>query len=566
MPFFGGGGGDYHIVGTNIKGGNQALPATIGTNNMGLGNGALQSALGADNNIAIGNLSLNAVTTGNNNISIGYDSFPVLALGAYVVAVGGNTGAESTGSQESVIIGYGAFSSNLVQPHAANAAQQSVIIGTSAVPSGDVTSSVYIGAFARQGNAALSTNAVVIGANTLGLDSSVVIGAGASGDANSIAIGLNTVATANQIIIGDASYTSVQIGGITLASATGALFPSAIIGEPGTEGTGIVIGGVTYDSLFKVSDISSADIAQSIIHRHSTTWEPIQVFARSNSNGAGHGAVVNGMLLSSQYTAGWTGTEYNLFGRASFQASATGTISDASSPGDFVIATTPDGGTLPVEAVRIKSDKSTVFAGGVKYASVTFAGLPSAASYNGQIFFVSDVGVGGSFWVSNGVNWKLLNEYKMLYQLIAPTNFTNTVDAVIASIQIPSGLLKAGFIIRIQQKTTKNGTVDSIARNIRFGSTGTTADVSLASGGQPSATNTQVAEEQYYAVASSTSLIPLGTGALSWNGASGNTVINSVTVADMSLNNIFISISEYFASRTTETGTLAYFEVGLITP
>lgn len=373
MPFFGGGGGDYHIVGTNIKGGNQALPATIGTNNMGLGNGALQSALGADNNIAIGNLSLNAVTTGNNNISIGYDSFPVLAIGAYVVAVGGNTGAESTGSQESVIIGYGAFSSNFVQPHTANAAQQSVIIGTSAVPSGDVTSSVYIGAFARQGNAALSTNAVVIGANTLGLDSSVVIGAGASGDANSIAIGLNTVATANQIIIGDASYTSVQIGGITLASATGALFPSAIIGDPGTEGTGIVIGGVTYDALFKVSDISSADIAQSIIHRHSTTWEPIQVYARSNSNGAGHAAVVNGMLISSQYSAGWTGTEYNLFGRASFQAAATGTISDASSPGDFVIATTPDGGIVPSEALRVRSDKVTQIQAGIQFPAVQVA-------------------------------------------------------------------------------------------------------------------------------------------------------------------------------------------------
>lgn len=411
MPFFGGGGGDYHIVGTNIKGGNQALPATIGTNNMGLGNGALQSALGADNNIAIGNLSLNAVTTGNNNISIGYDSFPVLALGAYVVAVGGNTGAESTGSQESVIIGYGAFSSNLVQPHAANAAQQSVIIGTSAVPSGDVTSSVYIGAFARQGNAALSTNAVVIGANTLGLDSSVVIGAGASGDANSIAIGLNTVATANQIIIGDASYTSVQIGGITLASATGALFPSAIIGDPGTEGTGIVIGGVTYDSLFKVSDISSADIAQSIIHRHSTTWEPIQVFARSNSNGAGHGAVVNGMLLSSQYTAGWTGTEYNLFGRAGFEAAATGAISDASSPGDFVIATTPDGGTLPIEAMRVTSDKKLKLNGQEIFPLISirldktldqiipFGGVLTSITFQSQT-----VTVGGAVTVWNAIN------------------------------------------------------------------------------------------------------------------------------------------------------------------
>src|SRR5574337_499515 len=78
MPFFGGGGGDYHIVGTNIKGGNQALPATIGTNNMGLGNGARQSVIDGNNNVLIGNLAGNAFVSEIDNVVIGYNAAPLV--------------------------------------------------------------------------------------------------------------------------------------------------------------------------------------------------------------------------------------------------------------------------------------------------------------------------------------------------------------------------------------------------------------------------------------------------------------------------------------------------------
>lgn len=74
MPFFGGGGGDYKIVVTNIKGGTDAAPALVGDNNMALGNGALQSAENVDAIIAVGNGALNAVVdaSGNAGIVIGY--------------------------------------------------------------------------------------------------------------------------------------------------------------------------------------------------------------------------------------------------------------------------------------------------------------------------------------------------------------------------------------------------------------------------------------------------------------------------------------------------------------
>src|SRR5574337_699228 len=74
MPFFGGGGGDYHIIVTNIKGGNDANPSGTGSNNMALGNGALQSLTIGDGNVAIGNNAGNAFTTENANTVLGYNA------------------------------------------------------------------------------------------------------------------------------------------------------------------------------------------------------------------------------------------------------------------------------------------------------------------------------------------------------------------------------------------------------------------------------------------------------------------------------------------------------------
>ena len=49
-----------------------------------------------------------------------------------------------------------------------------------------------------------------------------------------------------------------------------------IAGDPGLEGTGIVIGGVNYDSDLKVSGLGSANPAQFILHHHSTTLPSVR--------------------------------------------------------------------------------------------------------------------------------------------------------------------------------------------------------------------------------------------------------------------------------------------------
>lgn len=474
MPFFGGSGGDYHIIATNIQGGTSAFAAGTGSNNMALGNGSLEFSSTGNDNISIGNNALNLLTTGSRNVSIGYLSLwqtlanndnVFIGMGksfAYPLGPGPARGEQIANIDSSVCLGNLSFSTAGNRPDNGHSISQSVGLGHDTISIGSAAP------------VALS-NIVAIGsgAGTFSTDTSgvICIGQGSTGATNSIAIGNLVSAATNSIVIGDASHTSVIVGGITLSSTTGSVFPNLIAGNPGTEGAGIDIGGVTYNSVFKASDIGGANIAQSILHRHSTTWEAIQVNARSNSDTSAHGAVTNGMLISSQYSAGWTGTEYNLFGRASFQASATGTISDTSSPGDYVIATTPDGATLPVEAVRVKSDKSTAFGGGISLSSKTFATLPAASGSNtGQIYFVSDVGISGSHWVSNGTQWKPLNGSVVLASSAVKVSHTgDLLEFTFATIPIAGGIMGANGRIEIEASFSNTNNANTKTQRIRFG-------------------------------------------------------------------------------------------------
>lgn len=140
-----------------------------------------------------------------------------------------------------------------------------------------------------------------------------------------------------------------------------------IVGDPGFEASGITVNSSLYTSSLKVSDIGGSNVAQTILHRHSTTLEPLIVGARSNSDDATHVAVTNGQRLLTMYATGYAGStaDYQIFGSQTFSVEASGTVSDTSSPGRFEIALTPDGSATPVTAFSIASNKAAVFEGSV---------------------------------------------------------------------------------------------------------------------------------------------------------------------------------------------------------
>jgi hypothetical protein len=150
---------------------------------------------------------------------------------------------------------------------------------------------------------------------------------------------------------------------VTFAQFTyGTSFPNLtvdddfIAGDPGTEGSGITVGGVTYDSVAKVSNLGGSNQAQFILHRHSTTLAPLIVAARSNSNDSTHSIVTDGMPLFQVFSVGWDGSDYEIAGSISCEVDGTPGSNDM--PGRWVFNVTPDGSATPAEAMRISEDTS----------------------------------------------------------------------------------------------------------------------------------------------------------------------------------------------------------------
>jgi hypothetical protein len=167
----------------------------------------------------------------------------------------------------------------------------------------------------------------------------------------------------------------------TYAFSTSGNAAKLIVGDPGTEASGINIGGVTYESTFKVGDINGTNFAQTILHRHSTTLEPLVVGARGNTDTTSHADVTSGMGIFSIFAAGWAGTNYKLFGGMTFAADNTGTISGTSSPGKWTLSLSPDGGTTLAAVITARNDKSVEFGG--NRIRVTTAKTPASASDTG---------------------------------------------------------------------------------------------------------------------------------------------------------------------------------------
>ena len=465
MPFFGGGSGDYHIIVTNIKGGTDAAPATTGSNNMALGNGALQNLIVGDDNIAIGNNAGQAINNSGHTVIIGAHSLAGSAKMTSIdnaVVIGDHIGDYFTAASHivrSIVI---AGTENATNVNGAMAIDNSIYIHIPThfddfITNATMNNSILVGSVRTQdpGVGSNLVNTVLVGSGSVFLggaaSNSVIVGNGNGNVAghctNMIVIGhdINVPDVANSIIIGDSSYTSVTIGGVALSSATGANFPDgAIIGNPGTEGAGITIGGTLYNSTLKVSDIGGANIAQSILHRHSTTREPITVTARSNSDTNAHGVVVNGMPLHTHYAAGWTGTEYNIFGSIQIAADAAGAISDTSSPGDIIFSTTPNGAILPQEAMRVNSSKAVSFAGafgtaGQILSSGGNAAPPSWITAPG-ITIGALIGLGGTSTDLTGIPATAKKVTLSFYAV--STSGTNSILVLIGT---SSGFLTSGY-------------------------------------------------------------------------------------------------------------------------
>lgn len=139
-------------------------------------------------------------------------------------------------------------------------------------------------------------------------------------------------------------------------------FFKVIAGDPGTEGSGIDVNGTTYESVLKASDIGGSNVAQMILHRHSTTLAPVLVSARSHSDTSGHAIVQDGDQLFRLVAVGWDGVDYARGAEIVARVDGTPGSNDMPTAWDFKVS--PDGSQTPVTAMTINPNGTVGFKDG----------------------------------------------------------------------------------------------------------------------------------------------------------------------------------------------------------
>lgn len=182
------------------------------------------------------------------------------------------------------------------------------------------------------------------------------------------------------------------------------------VNDPGLETGGILVDGGAYETAFRVNDIGGTTPAQMILHKHSTTWEPIILSARSNSNTSAHATVTAGMSVLNIYGSGWLNSYYGTMASITFSADTTGTIADGSAPGRLQFNVTPNGSLLPVTAMTISNNGVVTLANALPVGSGG-SGRTTATAYGvicggttstGAHQSVASVGTAGQVLTSNG--------------------------------------------------------------------------------------------------------------------------------------------------------------------
>jgi hypothetical protein len=231
--------------------------------------------------------------------------------------------------------------------------------------------------------------------------------------------GTNWVASTNaQLSASDAltGLTNLQVDDVTIDGDTistntvnGNLYlePNGTghvdVGDPGLEVGNILIDGIAFNSRFRVNDIGNTAPAMVTIHKHSTTQEPLQIAARSNSDTSAHATVTANMPLYSMYATGWLNSYYGIFGQIRFSADSSGTLADGSAPGKMELMVTPNGAVIPVTAMTIINNGNVSFAANI--VSGTWQASTIAVGYGGT--GLSSTPTNGQLLIGNGSGYTL---------------------------------------------------------------------------------------------------------------------------------------------------------------
>lgn len=195
----------------------------------------------------------------------------------------------------------------------------------------------------------------------------------------------------------------------------------------------------------------------------------------------------------------------------------------------------------------------------------TWATLPAASAVPKWAVFVSDVGVGGSFWYSDGARWRPYQGRCMLKNLTTPISNNGAPKVVMDYVALPAGLLGDGDLLRVTyQKQRLGGTADTDATDLMIGTVAATLGTST--GAITSALAATVVEIDVRAELrkeSATSIRPISL--IGSNGFGGGTAAGvAATVPNMNNQSTYLQITSDLTTAAGEVAWLTAFTVELL--
>ncbi len=224
---------------------------------------------------------------------------------------------------------------------------------------------------------------------------------------------------------------------------------------------------------------------------------------------------------------------------------------------------------------------------------LNYADLPNASLFNKKVFKVLNFGLKGSYWISNGVKWMLMNyplcigasytdinlaaganNYRSLYSFLIPTD--GTLSA-----------LRQGDILRLTSQFIKNGTTSTLGKGYSLGATSNSSNnnsgfyagtngtvdasvVQLENFGPSSNTFTHYVEEHNFQRIGAASFKKNGmNGSSSIYGSASSYIGGTINLAtatppinSFDTSNVYFNVC--FATEAVDSGTLKYLKLELI--
>lgn len=199
---------------------------------------------------------------------------------------------------------------------------------------------------------------------------------------------------------------------------------------------------------------------------------------------------------------------------------------------------------------------------------VTWANRPSPSVFRG-FMWMTDIGIGGSLWRSDGIRWNLVGRATLFSgEGITSTSTDATTEALAVTPVIPMGVLYPGLGILVRLKvllSAVQNTGSSIEMRLRITTNSNGVTDSLVIGSEYSIIPSirQFAHQENITILSTTtarlSTIPwLATG---YNISTGTSGTASYTIQNIQTNNLFISITR---ANVTNPGVTTQLVLGTI--